>query len=45
MELNQHPRPQAQASLHFAVARVQAVELVDCSFALKECCGWEQDAG
>jgi hypothetical protein len=43
----EHPRPQAQARAALTVALVQAVEqlIVICSFALKECCGWEGNAG
>jgi hypothetical protein len=42
-----HPRPQAQARAALTVALVQAVEqlIVIGSFALKECCGWEGNAG
>ena len=42
-----HPRPQAQARAALTVALGQAVEqlIVIGSFALKECCGWEGNAG
>ena len=42
-----HPRPQAQARAALTVAMVQAVEqlIVIGFFALKECCGWEGNAG
>ena len=42
-----HPRPQAQARAALTVALVQAVEqlIVIGSFAQKECCGWEGNAG
>ena len=44
---NAHPRPQAQARAALTVALGQAVEqlIVIGSFALKECCGWEGNAG
>ena len=43
----EHPRPQAQARAALTVALGQAVEqlIVIGSFALKECCGWEGNAG
>jgi hypothetical protein len=42
-----HPHPQAQSRAALTVAVVQAVEqlIVIGSFALKECCGWEGNAG
>jgi hypothetical protein len=42
-----HPRPQAQARAALTVALGQAVEQLIAigSFALKECCGWEGNAG
>ena len=42
-----HPRPQAHARAALTVALGQAVEqlIVIGSFALKECCGWEGNAG
>ena len=42
-----HPRPQAQARAALTVALGQAVEqlIVIGSFALKERCGWEGNAG
>ena len=46
-DLRYHPRPQAQARAALTVALGQAVEqlIVIGSFALKECCGWEENAG
>ena len=46
-EVTRHPRPQAQARAALTVALGQAVEqlIVIGSFALKECCGWEGNAG
>jgi hypothetical protein len=45
--VSMHPRPQAQARAALTVALGQAVEqlIVIGSFALKECCGWEGNAG
>ena len=45
--MREHPRPQAQARAALTVALGQAVEqlIVIGSFALKECCGWEGNAG
>ena len=42
-----HPRPQAHARAALTVALGKAVEqlIVIGSFALKECCGWEGNAG
>jgi hypothetical protein len=47
MQCCDHPRPQAQARAALTVALGQAVEqlIVIGSFALKECCGWEGNAG
>ena len=47
LQKHAHPRPQAQARAALTVALGQAVEqlIVIGSFALKECCGWEGNAG
>jgi hypothetical protein len=40
-----HPRPQAQARATLTVAQAVEQLIVIGSFALKECCGWEGNAG
>jgi hypothetical protein len=46
-DITSHPRSQAHARAALTVALGQAVEqlIVIGSFALKECCGWEGNAG